>query len=70
MEELASPTVYRSDSHFFPSTGTRDSKGIFSAPVALSSTDLSSLDGRTTTGGEAARERMRGLLDQAAAPPP
>ena len=28
---------------------------IFSAPVALSSTDLSSLDGRTTTGGEAAR---------------
>lgn len=38
---------------------------IFSVPVTLSSTDLGSLDGRTTTGAEAARERLQGLLDQA-----
>jgi tetratricopeptide (TPR) repeat protein len=43
---------------------------IFSAPVTLSSHDLTSLDGRTTTGGEVARERMENLLDQAIAPAP
>jgi hypothetical protein len=43
---------------------------IFSAPITLSSADLTSLDGRTTTGGEAAREQMRNLLDQAMNPPP
>ncbi len=38
---------------------------VFSAAIRLSSADLGSLDGRTTTGGEVAREHMRDLLDQA-----
>jgi tetratricopeptide (TPR) repeat protein len=42
---------------------------IFSAPVTLSSADLSSLDGRTTTGAEVAREQFRTLLEQTTPPP-
>ena len=38
---------------------------VFSAPVRLSSADLSSLDGRTTTGDDIAREQLQNLLDQA-----
>jgi len=37
---------------------------VFAAPVALDSADLSSLDGRTTTGAEAAREQLRNMLEQ------
>ena len=43
---------------------------VFSAPVTLSSADLSSLDGRTTTGAEVAREQFRNLLEQTIQPPP
>jgi hypothetical protein len=41
---------------------------VFSAPVTLSSADLASLDGRTTTGAEVARERFQNLLEQAVEP--
>lgn len=43
---------------------------VFGAAVSLSSADLSSLDGRTTTGAEVAREQMQNLLQQALDPPP
>jgi tetratricopeptide (TPR) repeat protein len=43
---------------------------VFGAALRLSSADLSSLDGRTTTGSEVAREQMQNLLDQAMNPPP
>jgi hypothetical protein len=35
----------------------------FAMPVGLSNVDLGSLDGTATLSGEAARERMEGLLD-------
>ncbi len=43
---------------------------VFGAAVSLSSADLSSLDGRTTTGAEVAREQMQNLLQQAIDAPP
>jgi tetratricopeptide (TPR) repeat protein len=43
---------------------------VFGAAVSLSSADMSSLDGRTTTGADVAREQMQNLLQQAMEPPP
>jgi len=43
---------------------------VFGAAVSLSSADLSSLDGRTTTGADVAREQMQNLLQDAIEPPP
>ncbi len=43
---------------------------VFGAAVSLSSADMSSLDGRTTTGADVAREQMRDLLQGAMEPPP
>jgi hypothetical protein len=43
---------------------------IFGASVSLSSADMSSLDGRTTTGADVAREQMQQLLQGAMEPPP
>ncbi|MEM9190688.1 MAG: hypothetical protein AAGF12_15995 [Myxococcota bacterium] len=39
-------------------------QAVFAPAVVLSSADLRSLDGRTTTGGDAARQQMQDLLQQ------
>ncbi len=43
---------------------------VFGAALSLSSADMSSLDGRTTTGADVAREQMQELLQGAMEPPP